>query len=255
MKERYKRRIRKFAEQSLEKKLERTINPYINHIPSEIRDAIRTQVADFFFTKECLGSELQNEGREVAEKLFDGILRQALPLVEKNINKRKIDLEKSKLLVEHSEDAIKNLKQKIGRGIIGKRCYWRGANVLITPHPIPEESLAWTHNNDIQVITESAVLAHSISWLFIKIRDIMSPFLDFRNKYGFYGELAEAANRIINGASEVSEKDILISILETAESFHREWLPIINDYFKKEEALLQESENWLFNHGLGRPSG
>lgn len=252
MRERYKRRIRELTEQSLEEKLKQKIAPYLDLIPSEIQDAIKIEVINFplpneesLGPKDRLGSKLQSIGREIADKLLYKITKQTIPFVEKCVKCRRKELTKDRLLAGRSEDAIRNLKDKIENGFVGNSQYWRGADVIITPAHLPEEKLAWTHTNDTQVVTETEELARSISWLFIQARDIMSPFLGFRNKYEFYGELAETANGIIASGREHNEKDVLVAILSKVESFRREWLPGLNDYFNKEKALLVEAEIWI----------
>lgn len=252
MREKYKRKIREFAEQSLEEKLKQKIKPYMDYIPSEMQGAIKNEVMNVSLPdeeslgpKDRLGSKLQSEGRSIADKIIDKILKQTIPYIEKKIKHRKAELAKERLLADQSEDAIRNLKDKIENGFIRKSQYWRGADVIITPKHIPEENLAWTHTNDTQVVTETKELARSISWLFMQLRDIMSPFLDFRNKYEFYVELAETANKIINSDKEYNEKEVLVSILSKGESFRREWLSGLNDYFDREKTLLDEFENWV----------
>ena len=101
MREKYKRRIRKFAEQSLEKKLEQNITPYMDYIPSEIQDAIKNEVMNVSFPDEeslgptgRLGSKLQSEGRVIADKIVDKILKQTIPFIEKEIKNRKAKLAK-----------------------------------------------------------------------------------------------------------------------------------------------------------------
>ena len=224
----------------------------MDYIPPEIQDAIKDEVMnaplpdeESLGPKERLGSKLQNEGRAVADKIIDKILKQTIPFIEKDVKHRKAELAKERLLADQSGAAIRNLKDKIENGFLGKSQYWRGADVIITPKNIHEENLAWTHTNDTQIVTETEELAHSISWLFMQLRDIMSPFLDFRNKYEFYGELAEVANSIINSDKGCDEKDVLVSILSKGDSFRREWLPVLNDYFDREKTLLDEFESWV----------
>lgn len=253
MRERYKRRIREFAEQALEDNLKQKIDPYFNYVPSEIQDAIKIEVTNFplpdeesLGPRDRLGSKLQSIGREIADKLLDKITKQIIPFVEKDVKLRRKELTKDLSLAAKSEDAITKLKNKIENGFVGKnRQYWRGADVIIAPTRIPEENLAWTHTGDTQVVTETEELARSISWLFMQVRNIMSPFINFRNKYGFYGELAETANGIIASGREYNEKDVFIAILSKVESFRTEWSSGLNDYFDKKKTLLDETEIWI----------
>ena len=116
------------------------------------------------------------------------------------------------------------LRNAIEKGRIGRSPYWRGADVIIRPNQTPKENLAWSHSNDSQVVTGTEELAHSISWLFVQASGIASPFINYLNKYEFYGELAAAANEIITGSEEYSEKDVLLAVLSRLESFEKEWL-------------------------------
>lgn len=74
----------------------------------------------------------------------------------------------------------------------------------------------------------------------------MSPFITFRNKYEFYGELAVIANKtLIASHQEYNDKDIFVAVLSKVESFRKERLPELNDYFDREKTLLDEAESWI----------
>jgi len=246
MKERYKRRIREFAEKSLESKLENAVKPHLSHIPSEIIDLIKQHVAkvplpddDALGPKDSMGLNLQYFGREIADQLLEGTVELVLPLIKEDVKKRKEGLAKMHLLADKSENALNILREKINRGQFRKSEYWRGADVIISPVRVENTSKT-------QVVTGTEDLSGFLSWLFIQLRDHLSPFIDFRNKYRFYGELAETANNtLLSDNHEDINKDVLLSVLSLADQFRKEMLPGLNDYFNAESICLSETEDWL----------
>jgi hypothetical protein len=108
--------------------------------------------------------------------------------------------------------------EKMRRGIdalrqaqpIGRDVYWRGADVVTTRNPIPENPDAF-YPPDRQFITRHAGEA---TWLFESLRDLLAPLIDFRSKFEFYERLAAAGER------------------------HQEWKEM-------RDAILNEAARWM----------
>lgn len=116
-------------------------------------------------------------------------------------------------------EEMQRLKQRILDNRTGYARIWRGAEVIITVDPIPKHHEA--HPNDILVITYSKELAIKLSWLFVGIRDAMSSYIDFRNKYYFYATLAEAAIHAIE--EKADQQTCLLAVWEQAEAHRLGW--------------------------------
>jgi hypothetical protein len=74
--------------------------------------------------------------------------------------------------------------------VIGDR-YWGGADVVITPEPIPVDPDAF-YPPHRQFVT---AYAGEATWLFESLRDLLAPLIDFRSKFEFYERLAVAGER------------------------------------------------------------
>lgn len=251
MKKKYERRIHKFAEQELEFRLDQSIGKYLNYIPEEAMDIVSKEVKNYplpdessLGQKDQLGSKLQHLGREIAEQLIGSVIAQSIPFIEPEMKKREENLAKEQLRAERSEKSLKKLRRDIKNGYTGKRGYWRGAEVIITPTPIEGHQAAYP--NDILVITNTEDLGHSVSWLIFGIQRIMSPFIDFRNKYQFYGNLANAANSVLLSTDQqYDDKKVLLAVLSEAERMRGVWQTGLNDYFDREEKLIEEQQIWI----------
>ena len=251
MKKKYQKRIHQFAEQQLEFRLDQSIGKYLNYIPDEVMDIVTKEVKNHplpdessLGSKDQLGSHLQHLGREIAEKLIGSVIAQSIPLIESEMKKREENLAKERLHADKSKKSLKKLKRDIDNGYTGKRQYWRGAEVIITPTPLPEHQSAFP--NDILVVTNTEHLAHSVSWLIFRIQRIMSPFIDFRNKYQFYGQLANGANSVLLSTDqEIDDKKVLLAVLSEAKRMRDEWQSGLYDYFDSEEKLIDEEQAWI----------
>ena len=69
---------------------------------------------------------------------------------------------------------------------------WRGADVRITDDPNFVRTPRHWLDHDLVVCTPHA---EPLSWLFYRLRDAFRSYLDFNNKFGFYGALGERALR------------------------------------------------------------
>ncbi len=114
---------------------------------------------------------------------------------------------------------LKQLRKAIEAGKAGRARIFRGAEVIISIEPLPHHHEHYP--NDIVVVTHSESLARKLSWVLIRLRDIFASYLDFRNKYYFYGAVANAAKT----ALEQGEKGeaVLLAAVTQAEIIGQEF--------------------------------
>ena len=74
---------------------------------------------------------------------------------------------------------------------VHKEIYWGGADVVITPEPIPVNPDAF-YPPPRQFVTPHGSEA---TWLFESLRDLLAPLIDFQSKFDFYERLAAAGER------------------------------------------------------------
>ena len=91
------------------------------------------------------------------------------------------------------------------------------------------------------------VLAKQISWVMPEIRDILSGYIDFQNKYQFYGEIADAVQRQLQ-MPYVNHKDVFIAVVNAAEKFRNEWRESTEKYFERRQILLEVMERFAEEH-------
>ena len=245
MKERYKKRIYQFAVKEIETNLQNKIRPYLDYIPSEIKESIHDTVIQYplpstkeFGPKESLGSKLQQTGRDIATQLTEQFLTEIIPFIKQNIYVRKNELEKNQQLAKDSEHRLKHLQNMILKGSYYSHAkFWSGADVIITPEKIHE--LPWTQKKNLQIITGNNQIAGSLSWLFMKIRSIMAPFLNFQSKYIFFEIIGKKANLYIKKQSpNWSEKQFLSFIVSAVIEIRDEWIADIEQKLITEKNLL-----------------
>ena len=92
---------------------------------------------------------------------------------------------------------------------------WGGADVVIGPPPRPVPTADGFYPDPDYVATEHH---RELSWLFEQLRDLFSPYIDFINKYEFYGRLADSANRFITKYGDEKQRDVLHAVLHEADS-------------------------------------
>ncbi len=105
---------------------------------------------------------------------------------------------------------------------------WGGADVIITS----DESIASSTNKTVVCTKHARVL----SWLFKKLGDIFTPYLDHVTKYQFYGRLADSANDYLQNNPDLSEKDLLLYVHTEARKIFSELKNAINQNNKKEQS-------------------
>lgn len=252
MKAKYKKRIQNFAEISLSKKLDKKINSYIENysaykvhefIPESVSQAIEDD-EERMNGMDDLGGKLQVLGKEIADNLLDTFFIKSIPFIDMEIKKRKKILRKEIFLIENLDNEFSLLKDKIECNLIRKSQFWGGADVIIMPNA---RSVNPNYSNDIHVVTGTEILAGMLSRLFLNLRDALSPFIDFRNKYKFYGDLANAANEVLQTENH-TDKDVLNAVLNQAKEFATKDLPYLQEYFENKEKELQEASALLLGN-------
>lgn len=110
---------------------------------------------------------------------------------------------------------LEELTNLVSTGKFGSSRDWGGAGVLIGPPPRPVPATEGFYPDPDYVATKNH---RELSWLFEQLRDLFNPYVDFVNKFEFYGRLADAANRFIAKNGDESKRDILRAVLHEADS-------------------------------------
>jgi len=116
-------------------------------------------------------------------------------------------------LFEIMMDQLELLKKKVQQGGFrykgSDKSGWGGADVVVTADSTidPRES-----HDKIVLISNPRPLTR----LMESLRDICKPYLNYANKYSFYGRIADIANHYIakNGDPGIDQKEMLTLILE-----------------------------------------
>lgn len=109
--------------------------------------------------------------------------------------------------------AIDGLSDRVRSGQIGSMRDWGGAGVAITSEPPPPRSPDSFYPDPRFVVTPAS---GKLSWLFTQLRDVFAPFLDYQNKYEFYGRLANSANRFLASHPDADASPLCLAVLEEA---------------------------------------
>lgn len=111
------------------------------------------------------------------------------------------------------DNGIINL-QRIDRNIMD----WGGAKVIITSDK--------TRPPDNYCIFLCTDLAHVVSWLMYRLRDIAHSILDGDNKYEFYGTIGQSACEFVkkNGDSDNQAEALVLYILTDVRNLIENWM-------------------------------
>jgi hypothetical protein len=110
---------------------------------------------------------------------------------------------------------LDELKDLVLMGKIGVARDWGGADVVIGPPPRPVPTVDGFYPDPDYVATKHH---RELSWLFEQLRDLFTPYVDFMNKYEFYGRLADSANRFITKSGDDEQTEVLRAVLHEADS-------------------------------------
>lgn len=100
---------------------------------------------------------------------------------------------------------------------------WRGADVIVTSDF--ERQPGWMDGHKLWVPTRHA---QELGWLFRCVRDAFQGWYDYRNKYGFFGSLGQAALRHLaqNQPEAIDHRPLLHAVLPQAEA----WASFLEDH-------------------------
>jgi hypothetical protein len=93
--------------------------------------------------------------------------------------------------MEEAQRKLEALASRISEGDIGTADFWGGADVVISPSEPPASEPSF-YPEPRRVVTASAP---ELSWLFVRLQDIFTPYYDGQTKIEFFGRLANAARR------------------------------------------------------------
>jgi hypothetical protein len=110
---------------------------------------------------------------------------------------------------------------------------WGGADIVISSNNPPKSEPSF-YPDPRYVVTR---FSHELSWLFESLRDTF-PYINYINKYDFYGRLADTAERYqkqLGFKTEENEHDLLMAVLHDA-------ISILNE-MEEDGYLIYESES------------
>ena len=113
------------------------------------------------------------------------------------------------------KDQLTRLRNQVLAGAIGTARDWGGADVVIGPPPRPVPTADGFYPDRDYVATKHH---RELSWLFEQLRDLFVPYIDYMNKYEFYGRLADSANRFIVKYGDEEQRNVIQAVLHEAES-------------------------------------
>jgi hypothetical protein len=268
--ERYKIAIRQSMVSSLIRRISsQIIEPYNFNLSPDIENKISSAVDDIDipnYESDNLGNQLQVIGEQLAEEYYSSTIKKLAPIFYEQLQEKRSSLQKDiDSFIEEKqpkkqridcEAEMTQLKEHIQRGLIGRSSsMWRGADVRITAKQVPTDWLPPSHSDDIQVITGSDDLAFQISWLFERLRDINFALLDYLSKYRFYGEMAEAANKVISEGYQ-NESEIYLAIWNQADKaqkilllcYYKKYKRTKKDLYVTRPKKIKEAEEWIIAH-------
>lgn len=121
--------------------------------------------------------------------------------------------EKTQLAHSRLEQRIERTFQSIEREYSTKKATWRGAHVSVSPS---NEQVAGGHSEYVVVVTEHS---KALVWLLYRLKGVYKEYLSAVNKYEFYGQVGQSANRYLQQHEAVDEQQLLLSCLQTAKEF------------------------------------
>jgi len=168
-----------------------------------------------------------------SQTLWDTIFSEALDCARRNFSEEEkyldiLDetLKQFALLRERIQSSYRLISEQYA----GKKRYesWRGADVIVTSENtfIQKKSidlsggsrmmlLSSSGNAGVVVVTDNP---HPIVWMLYSLRDNSKEYLDYRNKYEFYGRIAEAAKLFLEKKlDQKNDRQLLLVCLAEAE--------------------------------------
>lgn len=102
---------------------------------------------------------------------------------------------------------LEKLAEKITLGDIGKSELFQGADIMVVPRGF---TFVEPRFGDLLVIETE--YSEEMSWLIYQLRDCFVSFLDFQNKFWFYGTVAQAAQVCIAAQAPAQSEDLVTTL-------------------------------------------
>ena len=213
-----------------------------NVISSKIENIVlNSKLLPFEGSKDEISGYMQSESRRITQELYPEILYRFVSQLKKALPdlKRKFQVEFQPL--KDVSYHMEGLRQCLLKGESGYASYFIGADVAVLPYF--REDLA--KSDFYQVSTNGdTVLAKQVAGVMVSLRDILSPYLDFQNKYVFYKQLVVAIEEQIEKPS-FHKRDVYLAIWEAADRFRQEGQQSTEDYFEGCNQHLKMMEEFV----------
>ena len=168
---------------------------------------------------------------------------QAVQMLREELPSMRRELEEDLLPLNSCDENMNQLKSRIESNDIGKQPAWAGARVYIGS----------SRRNDLEergffcVITKDVALVENVAWLFCELRDSMRAYLNYLNKYEFYGVLAEVVGKLLQkGVADTVT--ILLAVFEAAQAFRSNSHDGVVRYFDRRQEHLMTSQLFIGRH-------
>lgn len=131
--------------------------------------------------------------------------------------------------------------------------FWGGADVIISAERKYRQKetldlsggsrmMMFSSDGDADVVVGTD-RPHPIVWLMYTLRDSTSEYLDYSNKYEFYGRVAETAQRQLYEDPFIEDKDLLLACLETAREIVETRRGLVVEALREFDQFCQNLEN------------
>lgn len=122
-----------------------------------------------------------------------------------------LEVERGMIPGRHARESWSRRRVRNGEPLVP----WRGADVILSEAPLPDY-----RGGSVLVVTPHAA---ALRVLFDRVRDADPGVLDYRSRYEFYGEIAEALSVCLQQDADAEEKALLRGALVAARGVVAEW--------------------------------
>ena len=259
LKQKHKQIIQQQATKVLTKKTHQCLSPVklslLPHSPSaspkisqnilsNIDEAIsQSKLNEFSGSNNEISHFIRDESTRIAEDLHPIIFDQAVQMLREDLPSMRRKLEEDLLPFDSCDENMMKLRKRLEANSIGRQQPWAGARVYI----------GTSHRSDLEqrgfysVITKDEALAENVAWLFCQLRDSMRSYLNYLNKYEFYGVLAEVVGKLLQkGVADTMT--ILLAVFEAAQAFRSNSHDGVVRYFDRRQEYLVTSQQFIGKH-------
>jgi hypothetical protein len=172
-------------------------------------------------------AEVSQQMAEVSQQMF----ADAIQMARERLPTHNGYLARLEAILSTYESLQANIEQNGGqlrKQYEGKKKFqfWGGAGVIVSAgkryrqkHTFDlsggQRMIMLSSSGDADVVVGTD-RPHPIVWLMYTLRDLTSEYLDYMNKYEFYGRVAETAQTQLYEDPSIEDKDLLLACLETA---------------------------------------